>query len=174
MTHFGIDSWSFPPASDSTVSRTVQFTPRLVINTVRGAVSSAVEGYGITRVFSYQVAEQVREGRLGIVLADHEHPPLPVHLISPHGRLSVPKVRAFVDFAVPQLLRSSRHRLSHSWDRYSTTSRNKRCLANSFSGAVNHRRDGRCIPCRRAGSSFAQPTHLCKCRNGYIGILANC
>jgi DNA-binding transcriptional LysR family regulator len=103
MTHFGIDSWSFPPASDSTVSRTVQFTPRLVINSVRGAVSSAVEGHGITRVFSYQVAEQVREGRLGIVLADHEHPPLPVHLISPHGRLSVPKVRAFVDFAVPQL-----------------------------------------------------------------------
>jgi hypothetical protein len=28
---------------------------------------------------------------------------LPVHLVSPHGRLSVPKVRAFVDFALPKL-----------------------------------------------------------------------
>ena len=28
---------------------------------------------------------------------------LPVHLVSPHGRLSVPKVRAFVDYALPRL-----------------------------------------------------------------------
>jgi hypothetical protein len=26
-----------------------------------------------------------------------------VHLIAPHGRLQVPKVRAFADFAVPRL-----------------------------------------------------------------------
>jgi hypothetical protein len=28
---------------------------------------------------------------------------VPLHLISPQGRLAVPKVRAFVDFAVPRL-----------------------------------------------------------------------
>lgn len=32
-------------------------------------------------------------------------PPLPVHVITPEGRLSVPKVRAFVDFAMPRLRR---------------------------------------------------------------------
>jgi DNA-binding transcriptional LysR family regulator len=37
------------------------------------------------------------------VLADAELPPRPVHLITPEGRLSVPKVRAFVDFATPRL-----------------------------------------------------------------------
>jgi DNA-binding transcriptional LysR family regulator len=111
MTHFGIDSWSFPPLPGSSVPRTVQFTPRLVINTVRGAVASAVDGRGVTRVFSYQIAEHVREGELEIVLTGDEHPPLPVHVISPHGRLSVPKVRAFVDFAVPRL-RSHFARLS--------------------------------------------------------------
>jgi hypothetical protein len=26
-----------------------------------------------------------------------------VHLVSPYGRLSVPKVRAFADFAIPRL-----------------------------------------------------------------------
>jgi hypothetical protein len=29
--------------------------------------------------------------------------PLPVHIVTPEGRLSVPKVRAFVDFAVARL-----------------------------------------------------------------------
>ena len=101
--HSGVDSWSFPPLSGSSVPRTVQFTPRLVLNSDRGAVASAVDGHGVTRMFSCQVAEHVREGALEIVLADDEEPPLPVHVISPNGRLSVPKVRAFVDFAVPRL-----------------------------------------------------------------------
>ncbi|HEY9028465.1 MAG TPA: LysR family transcriptional regulator, partial [Burkholderiaceae bacterium] len=40
---------------------------------------------------------------LQVLLADAEYPALPVHLVSPQGRLQVPKVRAFVDFAVPRL-----------------------------------------------------------------------
>jgi DNA-binding transcriptional LysR family regulator len=103
MTHFGIDSWSFPPAAGSTVPRAVQFTPRLIVNSTRGAVASAVAGRGVTRMFSYHVAPQLRDGSLKILLADDEAPPLPVHLIAPHGRLQVPKVRAFADFAVARL-----------------------------------------------------------------------
>ena len=52
MTHFGINSWSFPPSPGSSVPRTVQFTPRLVINSIRGAVASAIDGRGVTRMFS--------------------------------------------------------------------------------------------------------------------------
>ena len=85
------------------IPRTVQFTPRLLIDSVRGAVASAVDGRGITRLFSYQVADHVRKGELEIVLAGDEHPPLPVHVILPQGRLTVPKVRAFVHFAAPRL-----------------------------------------------------------------------
>jgi DNA-binding transcriptional LysR family regulator len=103
MTHFGLDSWSFPPLAGSSVPRAIQFTPRLIINSIRGAVASAVDGRGVTRMFSYHIAPQVRDGELKIVLADDEYPPLPVHLISPQGRLSVPKVRSFVDFALPRL-----------------------------------------------------------------------
>ncbi|WP_338828075.1 LysR family transcriptional regulator [Bradyrhizobium sp. 27S5] len=105
MTHFGLDSWSFPPAAKSKVARAVQFTPRLVVNTVRAAVASASEGHGITRLFSYHIAEEIRDGRLQILLASDEHPPLPVHLLAPQGRFDVPKVRAFVDFATPRLKR---------------------------------------------------------------------
>ena len=103
MTHFGIDSWSFPPTDGSTMTRTVQFTPRFVVNSIRAAVASAVQGRGVVRLFSYHLAREVAEGTLRIILADDEPPPLPVHLVSPHGRLSVPKVRAFVDFALPRL-----------------------------------------------------------------------
>jgi DNA-binding transcriptional LysR family regulator len=103
MPHFGIDSWSFPPAPGSSVPRTVRFAPRLVINSIRGGVSAAVGGRGVTRLFSHQVADELREGKLEIVLEGEEYPPLPVHLVSPRGRLSVPKVRAFMDFAMPRL-----------------------------------------------------------------------
>jgi DNA-binding transcriptional LysR family regulator len=105
MTNFGLDSWSFPPAEGSSVSRAVQFAPRLVVNTVRAAVASAVEGHGVTRLFSYHIAEEIRDGRLQILLGKDEYPPLPVHLLGPQGRFSVPKVRAFVDFAAPRLKR---------------------------------------------------------------------
>jgi DNA-binding transcriptional LysR family regulator len=103
MRHFGVDSWSFPPAEGSAVPRTVHFTPRLIVDSARAAVASAIEGHGVTRVHSCQVAEPLREGRLQMVLRQDEPPGLPVHIIVPDGRLSVPKVRAFVDFAVPRL-----------------------------------------------------------------------
>ncbi len=103
MTHFGLDSWSFPPLEHSAIPRTVQFAPRLVVNSVRGAVASAVEGHGVTRLFSYHIAEHLEDGSLRVILEKDEHAPLPVHLVTPHGRLSVPKVRAFVDFTIPRL-----------------------------------------------------------------------
>ena len=103
MTHFGLDSWSFPPLDGSPVPRAVQFAPRLVVNTVRAAVASAVEGHGVTRLFSYHIADELQDGRLQIVLDKDEPPPLPAHLLAPQGRFSVPKVRAFIDFAAPRL-----------------------------------------------------------------------
>ena len=70
----GVGSWSFPPADGLTIPRTVQFTPRLLVNSVRAAVASAVEGRGVTRPLSYQVAEHVRDGRLQIVLRQTSTP----------------------------------------------------------------------------------------------------
>jgi DNA-binding transcriptional LysR family regulator len=108
MTHFGLDSWSFPTSGGAMIPQAVQFTPRFIVNTVRAAVASAVDGHGLTRLFSYHVAKEVKDKSLQIVLTDSEHAPLPVHLLTPHGRLSVPKVRAFVDFATPRLRRQFR------------------------------------------------------------------
>lgn len=103
FSHLGLDHWNFTPAKGSSISRTAKFTPRCIVNTVRAAAASAIAGRGVTRLYSYQVAEYVRDGRLQVVLADAEYPPIPVHLLTPQGRMSVPKVRAFVDFATPRL-----------------------------------------------------------------------
>lgn len=103
FSNFGLDSWSFKPAKASSIPRTVHFSPRYTVNSVRAAAASAAAGVGVTRLYSYHISDYVKEGRLTIVLADAEPEPLPVHLLAPHGRISVPKVRAFVDHAVPRL-----------------------------------------------------------------------
>jgi DNA-binding transcriptional LysR family regulator len=103
FTNFGLDSWSFTPGPGSNVPRTVQFRPRMTVNTVRAALASAVRGSGLTRLYSYHVAEAVRRGELRLILTEAEYPAMPVHLLAPKGRIAVPKVRAFLDFAAPRL-----------------------------------------------------------------------
>jgi DNA-binding transcriptional LysR family regulator len=49
-THFGRDAWVFPPARGSSIARTVQFKPRLVVNSVRAALAAAVGRLGVTRL----------------------------------------------------------------------------------------------------------------------------
>ncbi|MCL6699064.1 LysR family transcriptional regulator [Sphingomonas sp. NSE70-1] len=103
FSNFGLDSWSFAPGPRSTVPRSVNFTPRLMVTSVRAALASALEGHGLTRLYSYHVAEAVKAGQLKVVLGNAEFPALPIHLLTPQGRASVPKVRAFLDFAAPRL-----------------------------------------------------------------------
>lgn len=103
FSNFGLDSWSFAAARGSAVPRTVAFTPRLIVNSVRAAMASAIEGRGLTRLYSYHVAEAVKAGQLKVVIADAEFPALPIHLLTSPGRAAVPKVRAFLDFAAPRL-----------------------------------------------------------------------
>ena len=82
---------------------TVSIRPQLVCNLNEAAISAAIDGWGLTRVLSYQIAPAVREGRLRIVLADYEEDPLPVHIVHAGGRSASAKVRSFVDFAVEKL-----------------------------------------------------------------------
>ena len=102
-TDFGRDAWTFPPAKGGAVPRSVRFEPRLVVNSVRAARGAALGGLGVTRLLTYHVAEQVQDGTLQLLLRDAEPPARPVNLVMPQGRPSVPKVRAFIDFAVPRL-----------------------------------------------------------------------
>lgn len=75
----------------------------LQCNTNDAAIATAVAGLGVTRVLQYQIAPALLDGRLQIVLADYEEPPLPIHVLHPEGRNAPAKVRAFVDLAVARL-----------------------------------------------------------------------
>lgn len=81
----------------------IAFSTRLTVNTAEVAIAAAVAGHGLTRVLSYMIAPELREGRLRIVLADHETPPLPIHVVFQEGRKAAARVRAFTDFAVARL-----------------------------------------------------------------------
>lgn len=97
------DVWMFYGKDAAAKPRPVRITSRLSVNTIEAALGSVIEGHGIARVLSYQVQQELRDGRLIRILQDFEPPPLPVHIVAPEGRLAVAKVRAFVDFAVPRL-----------------------------------------------------------------------
>ena len=81
----------------------VALQPRLFCNTVEASISAAASGWGLARALSYQVAPALAEGRLMIILAEHEEPPLPVHVMHAEGRHISAKTRAFVDFLVARM-----------------------------------------------------------------------
>jgi DNA-binding transcriptional LysR family regulator len=77
----------------------VPCAPRFACNVADAAIWHAEQGGGLTRVLAYQAAEAVKAGRLRIVLADYEVPPLPIHIVYPTSRLLSAKVRTFIDLA---------------------------------------------------------------------------
>ena len=83
--------------------REVQIKTRLTTNTNDSAIEAALQGYGITRLISYQIAEYLKIGTLQAVLEDWEPDPMPVSILYREGRQAAAKVRTFVDFIAEQL-----------------------------------------------------------------------
>ena len=81
----------------------VRLSPRILVNTNDGALEAAKRGFGLTRLISYQVANELAAGTLKTVLRDFEEASLPVHVIHREGRHGSAKVRSFVDLAVERL-----------------------------------------------------------------------
>jgi DNA-binding transcriptional LysR family regulator len=76
---------------------------RLMVNSVDAKVAAACAGFGLAVALAYQVTDEVRDGRLRVLMPEHEQPPVPVHLVYPAGRAAAAKVRAFVTFASERL-----------------------------------------------------------------------
>jgi len=78
----------------------VACTPRLTTNSADAALDYAEQDGGLTRVMAYQAATALKRGRLRIVLAKFEAPPLPIHIVYPTSRLLSAKVRSFIDLVL--------------------------------------------------------------------------
>jgi DNA-binding transcriptional LysR family regulator len=83
--------------------RIVKLQARMITTTNDSAVAAAVSGFGLTRLLSYQVADQLRDGQLKTILTEYEPAPLPVHLVHREGRHASQKARAFLDLALERL-----------------------------------------------------------------------
>ena len=96
--------WRFRSEQDdaAAVSR-VRLQPRLTVNTNDAALEAALQGFGITRLLSYQVGPYLASGALKAVLKAYEAPRIPVHVLHREGRHGSAKVRAFVDLMVGRL-----------------------------------------------------------------------
>jgi DNA-binding transcriptional LysR family regulator len=92
--------WRF---TDGGETINVKLNPRVTTSTNDSAIAMAVEGFGVTRLMSYQAAPYIAAGTLQAVLEPYGLPPTPVHLVYREGRRASRKVRAFVETAAAML-----------------------------------------------------------------------
>lgn len=79
----------------------------LATNSIRAAIVATEKGWGISQLLSYQVADQIRKGRLVRILRPFEQDPIPVTILHAEGRRAQAKVRAFVDLVAERLRRTN-------------------------------------------------------------------
>ena len=93
---------------------------RLAVNHLLSAKDAATSGLGIAMLPAIVCDDEIRAGRLRVVLSEAPPPPVPIWVTHVGGRHISPAVRAFVDFAreqflptVDQLYGSARPSLRH-------------------------------------------------------------
>lgn len=92
--------WRFPVKGKK---RLITVKPRLTVTTNDAAIAATVQGFGITRILSYQIGSELASGDLKIIMEGFESEPLPVHIVHREGRNASAKVRAFVDLLAEKL-----------------------------------------------------------------------
>jgi len=106
-----VQEWRFnsPPTTNTAKDKplTIRIQPRLTVTTNDAAIKAACAGFGIARLLSYQVSEQLAKGELKILLENFEPTAMPVQVVHREGRLASAKVRAFIDL-MSQRLRANK------------------------------------------------------------------
>jgi DNA-binding transcriptional LysR family regulator len=82
---------------------TLKLKPNLALSDNISTIDAAVNGLGITSLFSYMIKPQLATGSLHVILEDHSLKPVPVHIVHNEGRYVPAKTRAFIDQLVEHL-----------------------------------------------------------------------
>lgn len=85
----------------------VQMKGPVAVSDADGNVSCALQGLGLAQVALYQVREHLASGALVTVLAACPPTPMPMSLLTPQGRLAVPRVRAFANWITELLAQNA-------------------------------------------------------------------
>ena len=85
--------------------------PRLTVTSNDSAIETVLQGMGVTRLLSYQIAPYLASGQLQTILSEFEPERLPIHVIHRESRYASAKVRTFVDLMVARLRSDTRVKL---------------------------------------------------------------
>jgi len=96
---FGV-GWRFAEAAGDHL---LKINARLKVTSNDAAITAALAGFGIARLLSYQVAEEVAAGRLRLLMPEYDPPQYPVHILHREGRHAPVRVRAFIDLMAEML-----------------------------------------------------------------------
>lgn len=96
--------WQFKPGKQIT---TIRVKSRLSVTNNDAAIRAAEEGFGISRVLSYQVAEKIKLRHLKILLSEYTLDAKPINIVHNEGRIVSTKVRSYIDFMVENLRSNS-------------------------------------------------------------------
>jgi DNA-binding transcriptional LysR family regulator len=92
--------WRFGAEPDQLALR---LQARLTVTSNDAAIEALRADLGVGRLMSYQAASHVMAGDLKIVLAAHEPPALPIHIVHRESKYGSSKVRSFIDLMVERL-----------------------------------------------------------------------
>lgn len=91
--------WRFGTGGKSAI----RIEPRLTVSTADAAIAAAMDGVGIARMLSYQVASPIASGQLVTLLDDLAPAAMPVHLVYQANRRGSVNVRTFIETARTRL-----------------------------------------------------------------------
>lgn len=98
-------SYGDPPNNHWTFADGRSVTVKTDLSTNNGELAHrwALQGRGLILKSIWDVEEDIKSGKLEIVLMDHKLPAAPIHAVFPHNRLAAAKVRLCVDFLAARL-----------------------------------------------------------------------
>ncbi|GAB1256418.1 LysR family transcriptional regulator [Aurantivibrio plasticivorans] len=96
-------TWKFYGDDNNEKGFSLKLSPSYSSNTNDSVIAATAQGFGITRVLSYQAAAEVEAGKLVAILEEFDGPPMPISVVHPQGRNVPAKVRVFMDLAIELL-----------------------------------------------------------------------
>ncbi len=97
-------SWTFHEGSQAI---DVSMVNRISVNDTDAYVAAGVAGFGLIRVASYMVRQQIADGRLVRLLEDIAAAPEPISMLYPQSRHLSPAIRAFIDWCTEIIAKES-------------------------------------------------------------------
>jgi DNA-binding transcriptional LysR family regulator len=94
-------NWTFTEVDGE--QRQIQPVARLTVNNGHALVEAVLAGGGIIRASELAVARYLETGRLVPILREFASGDRPMHIVYPGQRIRLPKLRAFVDWAIKSI-----------------------------------------------------------------------